>query len=188
MLGNLIARIRKEKGIIKTELAKKTGINIGHLTHIEQGGRNPSHKVLRTIAHALGVPYQPLFSAYDKELKENQLEYHYIHYISYNKIPAISKIDGYINCPPNYANASFAYKVPDDAMSPIINATSYVFVEINGLVNDKEIGLFKVNNEYLIRKLIYKKGNFILKANDKKFKDITISESDHFQIIGKIYL
>ncbi len=87
-----------------------------------------------------------------------------------------------------FANASFAYKVPDDAMSPIINATSYVFVEINGLVNDKEIGLFKVNNEYLIRKLIYKKGNFILKANDKKFKDITISESDHFQIIGKIYL
>ena len=35
MIGNMIAMIRKEKGITKTDLAKITGINIGHLTHIE---------------------------------------------------------------------------------------------------------------------------------------------------------
>ena len=30
MLGNLITRIRTEKGISKTDLSKATGINVGH--------------------------------------------------------------------------------------------------------------------------------------------------------------
>ena len=37
MIGDMIAKVRKEKGITKTELARITGINIGHLTHIEKG-------------------------------------------------------------------------------------------------------------------------------------------------------
>lgn len=47
MIGDMIAKVRKEKGMTKTELAKITGINIGHLTHIEKGERNPSHKALK---------------------------------------------------------------------------------------------------------------------------------------------
>ena len=46
MIGDMIAKIRKEKGITKTELAKRAGINIGHLTHIEKGERNPSQNTL----------------------------------------------------------------------------------------------------------------------------------------------
>jgi len=166
----------------------KHGINIGHLTHIEKGSRKPSHKALKSIAFSLGVPYQELFYTYDKELDEKQIEYDYIKNISYNKIPAISKIDKYIDCPVNFSNASFAYKVPDNSMNPLMKENSYVFVEINGLINHREIGLFKVNNQFVIRKLIYRKNSFILKANDKKFKDITISNTDDFQIIGKIYV
>ena len=37
MLGSMISKIRKEKHITKVELAKRTKINIGHLTHIEKG-------------------------------------------------------------------------------------------------------------------------------------------------------
>ena len=33
MIGNMISKIRKEKGITKTQLANETDINIGHLTH-----------------------------------------------------------------------------------------------------------------------------------------------------------
>ena len=36
MIGEMIAKIRMEKGISKTELARRTDINIGHLTHIEK--------------------------------------------------------------------------------------------------------------------------------------------------------
>ena len=49
MIGDMIAKVRKEKGMTKTELARLTDINIGHLTHIEKGERNPSHKALKNI-------------------------------------------------------------------------------------------------------------------------------------------
>ena len=39
MIGDMIAKARKEKGMSKTELARLTDINIGHLTHIEKGER-----------------------------------------------------------------------------------------------------------------------------------------------------
>lgn len=72
MIGDMIAKIRKEKNMTKTELAEMTGINIGHLTHIEKGERNPSHKALRNICKALNVPYQQLMYTYDKELNEHK--------------------------------------------------------------------------------------------------------------------
>ena len=187
MLGNLIERIRKEKCITKTDLSKVTGINIGHLTHIEKSTRNPSHKLLKTITTALNIPYESLYHTYDKELDDKQIEYNYINHIPYSKIPACSNID-LIDCPANFSNASFAFKAPDNSMNPVIKKNSYVFVEINGLVKNKDIGLFNINNEFVIRKLIYKKNNFILKANDKSFNDIHISDFDDFSIIGKIYV
>ena len=73
MIGDMIAKVRKEKGITKTELARITGINIGHLTHIEKGERNPSHKALKNICKALDIPYQQLMYTYDKELNEDQI-------------------------------------------------------------------------------------------------------------------
>ena len=188
MIGNMISKIRKEKGITKTELANQTDINIGHLTHIEKGERNPSHKALKAISSALSVPYQQLLYTYDKTLSEEQIEYGYIDHISYNKIPAISKFDDYINCPSDYSNASFAYKVPDAAMAPIIKEGSYAFVEINGLIENRAIGLFKLNDEYIIRRLLYKKDKFVLRADNKEFKDITVNSKDLFQIIGRVYI
>jgi len=76
----------------------------------------------------------------------------------------------------------------DSSMNPIIKEDSYVFIEINAPIKNKEVGFFKVNDKYYIRKLIYKKDKFILKANDKNFEDITISDTDDFQIIGKVYI
>ena len=69
----MISKIRKEKGITKTRLAELTDINIGHLTHIEKGERNPSHKALRSICSALNIPYEQLLYTYDKELTEEQV-------------------------------------------------------------------------------------------------------------------
>lgn len=93
-----------------------------------------------------------------------------------------------MDCPANFSNASFALKVQDNSMSPTIKGNSYVFVEMNAPIKNKEIGLFKLNDDFIIRKLFYKKDNFILKALDKNIKDITISNDDDFQIIGKIYI
>ncbi len=188
MIGNMISKIRKEKGITKTQLAKQTDINIGHLTHIEKGERNPSHKALKEICNALEVPYQQLLYTYDKELTEEQVEYGYLNHITYNQIPAISKIDEYVTCPPDFSNASFAYKIPDDAMEPMFKEGSYAFVEINAPIENRAVGLFKLNGDYFIRRLLYKKDRFILRADHREERDMTVTPKDDFQIIGRVYI
>ena len=73
-------------------------------------------------------------------------------------------------------------------MAPLIKEGAYAFVEINGLIENRAIGLFKLNDDYLIRRLIYKNDKFVLRADNKDFKDITINSRDLFQIIGRIYI
>ena len=76
MLGNLLSHIREEKEMSKTNIAEAIGINVGHLTHIEKGERNPSQKTLRDICKAMNIPYLPVSYFYDKEFTDNQKEYY----------------------------------------------------------------------------------------------------------------
>ena len=188
MIGIMISKIRKEKGITKTRLAELTDINIGHLTHIEKGERSPSHKALRSICSALSIPYEQLLYTYDKELTEEQLNYNYINYISSNQVPAFSKIEDFITCPSDYSNASFAYKVPDNSMAPLLKENTYAYVEFSGLLSNKEVGFFKYNNEFLIRRIVYKRGKILLRADSKEVEDIHLQNNDDFKIIGKVYI
>ena len=64
--------------------------------------------------------------------------------------------------------------------------TSYAYIEFNSLLNDKDIGLFCLDNTILIRKFTTKKGKIILKADNKNFEDIDVTNCDNFYIIGKI--
>ena len=186
MIGDMIAKVRKEKGMTKTELARLTKINIGHLTHIEKGERNPSQKALKNICNALDIPYQPLMYTYGKILNEDQVSYNYIEHITYNKIPAIDNIKDFIECPSNAPSANLAVKINDDSMTPSLKKRDFVFVELNSLLNDKDIGIFKLNKHILIRKYSNKEGKITLKATNKDFENIVVKKEDEFYIIGKI--
>ena len=188
MIGNMISKIRKEKGMTKTELANITGINIGHITHIEKGERNPSHKALKNICKALEVPYQQLMFTYDKSISEQQEEYGIVNHIAYNKVLAIDKLGDFIDCPPNFSGASVAIKINDDSMYPTFDINSYIFVEFNSPLNNNDIGLFNINNDILIRKFSLKNGKITLKADNSTYDDIKISNNDSFYIIGKIFV
>ena len=190
MIGNMISKIRKEKGITKTELSKITGINIGHLTHIEKGDRNPSHKALRSICEALDIPFDKLLHTYDKTLSSEQEKYDYLKYIPYNKVPVFSGLDNFIICPSKYSNASFAYKIPDNSMEPIFEKGSNVFIDVTGLLENKDYGLFKTNEKFLIRKLLYRKNGLVLRAENKnlEIEDILVPDLKEFEIIGKVYI
>lgn len=190
MIGNMIAMIRSKKGITKTELAKITGINIGHLTHIEKGERNPSHKALYSICEALDIPFEELLHTYDKTLSIEQEKYDYLKYVPYNKVPVFSNLEDFITCPSKYTNASFAYKVPDNSMEPVFMKDSNVFIEIAGLIENKNYGLFKADGKILIRKLLYRKNGLVLRAENKdlEIEDILVPDLKEFEIIGKIYV
>ena len=190
MIGNMIAMIRKEKGVTKTELAQITGINIGHLTHIEKGERNPSHKALSSICEALNIPFEELLHTYDKTLSVEQEKCNYLNYIPYNKVPVFSGLEDFITCPAKYAHASFAYVIPDNSMEPVFTKGSHVFVEIAGLLENKDYGLFHADGKFLVRKFLYRKGGFVLRAENKdlEIEDILVSDLKSFEIIGKIYI
>lgn len=186
MIGDMITKIRVEKGFTKTELAREAGINIGHLTHIEKGERNPSHKTLKSICKALDVPYQQLMYTYDKSLNESQEKYGIVDHISYNKILAVDSISSFIDCPSKFASASISLKCNDDSMAPKYKKDSYVFIEFNSPLNNNDIGLFNYNNEILIRTFSISKNRITLKALNNSFPDISLSDSDEFYIIGKV--
>ena len=186
MIGDMIAKIRVEKGMTKTELARLTDINIGHITHIEKGERNPSHKTLKSICSALNIPYQQLMCTYDKTVKEEHERYGLVNFIPYNKVLAVDNINGLIDCPVEAASSSIALKINDNSMEPTLEKDSYVFVEFNSPLDNKDLGVFCLNDEIIIRRFITKKSKITLKADNRKFEDVQVTTDDDFYIIGKI--
>jgi transcriptional regulator with XRE-family HTH domain len=54
-LGTSIRRLRTDRGLTLEDVAKDAGIHWTYLSGIERGGRNPTWKVLGSVAWALGV-------------------------------------------------------------------------------------------------------------------------------------
>ena len=73
-------------------------------------------------------------------------------------------------------------------MAPLLKENTYAFIEFSGLLSNKEIGFFKYNNEFLIRRIVYKRGKILLRADDKTIEDIHLQTNDDFMIIGKVYI
>lgn len=186
MIGDMLAKIRTEKGMTKTELARLTGINIGHLTHIEKGERNPSHKALRNICQALNIPYQQLMYTYDKQLNEDQETYNYVNNISYDRVLAVDNINSFINCPSSMPSASLAVKVNDSSLEPKYLKGDYVFIEFNSPLANGDIALLSLNNKILIKKYSNKEGKTVLSSIDKTIPKVTVTDEDEFYIIGKV--
>lgn len=186
MLGNIITKIRKDKHITKMELARRTGLNIGHITHIEKGERSPSHKTLKSIATALDVPYQLLSYLYDEEYKEEYKRCNMVSHLSYDYVLAVDDFSNFIKCPSSASNASLAIKIQDDSMEPLLEKNMYAFLELNIPLDNKDIGLFEYNNSFIVRRFIVRKDKLVLRAENKAYDDINLSENDNFKIVGKI--
>ena len=186
MLGDLISRARKEKNVLKSELARRTNINIGHILHIEKNERNPSHRALKSICRALEIPYQPLMFTYDKVFTEEQKKYNMPEHIAYDKVLAVGSLDSFITCPIDFPNAALALKITDDDMAPRLEKGTYAFIELNSPLENKDIGIFEFNGKVMIRRYVIRKDALVLRADNKDLEDIVITENDTYNIIGKI--
>ena len=186
MIGELISRIRQEKNITKSELARRTNINVGHIAHIENEERNPSHRALKSICRALGIPYQPLMYTYDKVFTEEQRLNKMPEHISYNKILAVSSADSFMECPVDFPSACLALKVPDNSMAPRLEEGVYAFIEFNSPLEYKDIGVFEYDGKILIRRYIIRKDDLVLRADSKGFDDIILTKDSKYNIIGKV--
>ena len=189
MLGSLLAYIRESKGLSKTTLADMTGINVGHLTHIEKGERNPSQSALRDICKALEIPYQQISNTYDKKLDEDQIRFGMVSTVPYNTVPLVKNIEDMIICPTSISNAAMAFIMQEDTMKASIPKGSVAFLELNSIPAHREIGLFKYEGKFLVRRILYRKNKIILKADSLLTRDIVIERLDRtpFITVGKVY-
>ena len=186
MIGDMLSKIREDKNISKTNIAKETNINVGHLTHIEKGERNPSHKALKALCDSLKVPYQPIMYTYDKKLTEEQTGYEVVNHIKYDTIPMFDTLTGFATVPQEYASSSLCLKIKDNTMAPKFNQNDYVFIELNTPLNNKDFGLFEYRGEYIIRKFIVRKNDLVLRAEQDSIDDIIVTSKDNFYIIGRV--
>lgn len=186
MVGDMISRIREEKKITKSELARRTNINVGHISHIENEERNPSHRALKTICRAMEIPYQPLMYTYDKVFTDEQMQNQMYNHISYNRVLAVDSVSSFIEIPVDFPTAALALKINDKSMEPKIEEGSYVFIEFNSPLDNKDIALFDYNGKILIRRYVIRKDAFLLRADNKEFEDIIINKNDNYNIIGKV--
>lgn len=65
-LGQLIGRLRTERGLTQEVLAGLAGIHRPHLTRIENGRKSPTMDTLWRIADALGMPLSELIRLAEK--------------------------------------------------------------------------------------------------------------------------
>lgn len=189
MLGNLLAYVRETKGLSKTALSESTGINVGHLTHIEKGERNPSQSALKDLCQALDIPYQQLAYTYDKKIDDDQLRLNMISTVPYNTVPLIRNIDDMVVCPTSIPNASLAFVMNEDAMKSSIPKGTTAYLELNSIPAHREIGLFQYEGKFIVRRILYRKNKIILKADGLLTRDITIERLDrtHLVTVGKVY-
>ncbi len=186
MIGSLLEKIRKDKKISKTDLAKITNIDIGHLTHIEKGERNPSSKALKSLCKAMDIPFQPVLYTYDKNLTDEQKEYSATDHIKYDGIPVFSSIEGFNKCPSDMQSATFILKVNNDDMSTKLKEGSFAYIEVNTPLNNKDIGLFEYEGKLIFRKFIIRKKDIVLRADKEGVQDIVVTKDSPFYIIGKV--
>lgn len=186
MIGNMLKKIRKDKNITQAELSRNTKINLGHITHIEKGERNPSYKALKNICKFLKVPYTLLMSIYDKKITDEQKDYKVFNHINYKKIISIDSSFSLIDCPDNIYSASIAININDDSMEPTLKINKQAFIELGSPLENKDIGLFLYDNKILIRRFIIRKTSLVLRADNRILPDIVLSEDDDFKIIGKV--
>lgn len=71
---NKVRYYRLVKGLLLKDLAENTGLSVGHLSHIENGSKQPSKSAMEAIAFAVGstVPevfYTPLTAEEEKSLE-----------------------------------------------------------------------------------------------------------------------
>lgn len=186
MIGEVLSKIRKDKKILKKDLAEKTNINMGHLTHIEKEERNPSHKTLKSMCDALNIPYDPIMHTYDKDLTEEQKKYDAPAHVKYDAIPVFEGINGYVKIPKMLYNASYAIKVEDNSMNPKIKEGEYVFIEMNAPLSNKSIGLFEINGQIMIRKFIIRKNDEAIRAEAENIEEIVVDKTSDYKVLGRV--
>ena len=65
--GELVRKLRKEKGLTLQDLSEKVGVNYVNLSLIERGKSNTNPQTVFKLAKALGIEYDQLYDLFYKK-------------------------------------------------------------------------------------------------------------------------
>lgn len=71
---NKVRYYRLQSGLLLKDLEEKTGLSMGHLSHIENGNKQPSKSAMEAIAKAVGRTVPEVFYALITEMETAEIE------------------------------------------------------------------------------------------------------------------
>lgn len=208
-IGSRLRELRLHRNISLTDLAKEIGVTTGQLSHIEKDRSFPSMENLIMLADILGCDLNYLFqdelnvppvtfSATPTEQhliekyrclnKQNQnmikmlMDYLFKEKIKFdeNELDKVTELPSILNN--NYKEGQRQYYIVGDAMYPIINDGDVVLTEDTSILNDGELGIFKVKDRYIIRRF---HKNYLEAANTN-FEEIKLNNKNKVKTVGRV--
>ena len=211
-LGLLLRKSREKKGLTLNYVSKKTNINISELSRIETGQTlkiNPLKLIefskiydinVLNLYEIIGYISKKDIRTYDKsntiiEKINEEIEFQKSKYIpipvyksvsaGYGAFPSDDPVT-FITVPITNSKDLRAAYVKGDSMAPTFN-DGYIIIfdpSVERLKN-KEIGIFKVNDEVYLKRFYSQDSQVILTSDNIYYEPIFIRKSDNFMICGK---
>lgn len=185
MIGKVIRQERLNRKISSTDLAKAVNINVGFLTHIEKGERNPSRTVLSKICKELDLSYDFMLSLLQNSLSDENIEYDVTQYTPTSKVLYAESIS-LIECPKLSESVSFITRMPDDSMTPLISKGALLHIKYTSFIQNGDICIAVLNGKTIVREFFATDAGIKLHAKNNNNKDVIITADDTLDIIGKI--
>lgn len=191
--GELIRRLRQERGLTLRELAGRLNLSHTYLSRIERGEQDPSLDTLASIADALGVSLRDLIL--DREVQEPKAAI---------SIPVLGIVDGggthsssaeveeYLVVPASAVSDSgsdsfFALRVKGDAMAPTIPDGSIVIVRRQPSVQSGQIAVVQCPDRFgtCIRRVYVQDSRLVLQSDNRHYPPVITSRSK-VRILGRV--
>lgn len=195
-LGRYLKNIRDNKSLSLREVNKITDISYTHLNMIENGKRNVTPALLKSLANLYNVDYLDLYekAGYIDLVKNEEINNKQAfpllgtvkagyNYLASENIIGYVTIDKKLSDPENY----FALKVTGDSMQPVLYEDDIVIIHRQNDIESGQIGIVLIDDEEATVKKIIKHNDYIeLIAFNSYYPPKKLTNKDKFKIIGKV--
>lgn len=191
-IGDVIRRLRIERGWTQAELAERLGIEPATVSGYERGTRTPDAKMLKKIAEAFGVHPGVLFE--DEEVTPTKLP------PTVKEIPLFdTDVSAGNGCfpeafqpvefiPVDRKDVDYAFTVHGRSMEPELMEGDIVIVKAVPIneVRDGEIVVAIYDNRFFIKRIHFVDSQVVLLSDNDEYAPIIIDPKERFEVIGKV--
>lgn len=210
-IGEFLKLKREEARLSQSQLSYKTGLSTSGIFRIENDERKPSPDTLDKYATLFSLNKVMLLELAGYISKEDVEKYtepivkskinDELENISttdnmtipiYNSASAgVGRIaesipDDYLSLPMKCIENTVGIKIDGDSMYPTITDGAIVILKKDTEVSDGEIGVFLLNDEAYVKRIIRKDDFIFLYSDNMIYQPIIVTQKDNFIICGKV--